>query len=70
MVKTFSFVIIMKHYHSPTASPFLEFGEGAGDTIFLNPCGGVDDINTPPIILDIPIMFYEEAQTKIFVRIR
>ena len=57
----------MKHYCLLSASPFLGFGEGVGDTTLINLCGGVDDISSAPINLDIPFVFYQQQQTRAFV---
>ena len=46
---------------------FLEFGEGVGDTIFLSPCGGTDDNNSPLIHVDIPLLIFQQQLTELFV---
>ena len=63
LINNKTFIIIML-----LAPMFLEFGEG--DTTLIVLCEGVDDINSAPINLDIPLVFYQQQQTRAFVSIQ
>ena len=52
---------------SPTELNFIHFGSEVGDSCLPNVDDDVDNEHLGPYDLDIPIVFYRSAETRVFV---